>query len=552
MKRLSALTSSAFALLLLLAGCDVSTLSDDIEDALQVSIVIPPIETSGTLQILDAQTGESITQRVAVEFTGPNGDLVVDQFLFEPIPLITTETGVVTFALPDGLTYSASDPYRITARILSDGYLLAQLSFAIPEKGQYEVEANLVQITNPPAGVAVVSQPSGTTDNSGTTQVATTVSATENTTGSTATVSIPSGTQVTGASGQPLTGGITTQVVYNTAQTQQAAAVASTNTVNTTVTSSDGSTQQGSFTTLGTVQINITDASGTAAAALSQALTVGLPLPDAAVNPATGQPYAVGDVVPIFVLQEASNTWAEFTSASVAGKSGGEPVMGTVVSSATGETVVWEITNPALTYLAGQFGGSTSLTLNLTGKADENVRVTIAAAGYSESRRTTANTITVEGVPNILLNQVTGASPLDVTVAFEGEQVGSASFTSLSANQRLDVAVSIPETITATVNISLDCSAVDPDKGTITPSTPFQYARQKDDGSFVSPASTGQLEEGQASIKVQRSSTYRASVTYEGETYSDTFDTPASAPAGTFQVPVNLSDDQIRDVCNEF
>lgn len=552
MKRLSALTSSILALLLILTGCDVSTLSDDIEDALKVSIVIPPIETSGTLQILDAQTGESIMQRVAVEFTGPNGDLVVDQFLFEPIPVITTETGVVTFALPDGLTYSTSDPYRITARILSDGYLLAQLSFVIPEKGQYEVEANLVQITNPPAGVAVVSQPSGTTDNSGTTQADATVAATDNTTGSTATVSIPSGTQVTGSSGQPLTGDITTQVVYNTAQTQQAAAVASTNTTNTTVTSADGSTQQGSFTTLGTVQVNITDASGNTAAALSQALTVGLPLPDAAINPSTGQPYAVGDVVPIFVLQEASNTWSEFASASVAGKGGGKAVTGTVVSTATGETVVWEITNPALTYLAGQFGGSTSLTLNLTGKADESVRVTIAAASYSESRRTTANSITVEGVPNILLNQVSADTPLAVDVTFEGEQVGSQRFNSLSADATLDVAVSIPETITATVNISLDCSAVDPDKGTVTPSTPFQYARQKADGSFISPGSTGQLEEGQASIQVQRSSTYRASVTYEGETYTETFETPASAPAGTFEIPVTLSDDQIRDVCNEF
>ncbi|GAB5519852.1 MAG: hypothetical protein RhofKO_21030 [Rhodothermales bacterium] len=552
MKCISAFSTSALALLILLAGCDVSTLSDDIEDALKVSIVIPPIETSGTLQILDAQTGESINQRVSVEFAGPNGDLVVDQFLFEPIPVTTTESGVVTFALPDGLTYSATDPYRITARIISDGYLLAQLNFAIPAKGEYEVEANLVRISNPPAGVAVVSQPSGTTDNSGTTQTATTVSATDNTTGSTATVSMPSGTQVTSSTGQPLTGGLTTQIVYNTTQTQQAAAVASSNTTNTTVTNADGSTQQGSFTPLGTVQVNITDASGNAAATLSQALTVGLPLPDAAINPATGQPFTPGDEVPIFVLNEALNTWSEFTSASVAGKGGDEAVMGTVVSTAAGETIVWEITNPALTYLAGAFGGSTSLTLNLTGKSDENVRISASAVGYSVSRRTTASTIVVEGVPNVLVGQVSSATPLTVEVTFEGESVGSQSFTSLSADATLDVAVSIPETITAAVNISLNCGAVIDGKGVITPSTPFQYARKKGENSFVSPGSTGQLIEGKASIQVLRSSTYRASVTYEGETYSDTFETPATAPDGTFTVPVNLSDDQIRDVCNEF
>jgi len=43
------------------------------------------------------------------------------------------------------------------------------------------------------------------------------------------------------------------------------------------------------------------------------------------------------------------------------------------------------------------------------------------------------------------------------------------------------------------------------------------------------------------------------SVNYKGDTYREKFTTPATVDDdGTFDVDVNLTDEQIRSVCNEF
>ncbi|GAB5519763.1 MAG: hypothetical protein RhofKO_20140 [Rhodothermales bacterium] len=511
---------------------------------------MPPVETVGTIQVLDAQTGEALDQRVTIRFAGDDAAQVVDQFLFEPITQTSTETGIATFAFPDGLTYSESDPYTFVARVSAEGYLNSRVNIAIADKGRYVFEANLVKKVAPPAGVVVSDQPAGATDNSGTTQTDVTVTTnTDATTGAAATVQIPSGTQVTSASGQPLQGDITTTVVYNTVQTQEAAAAANSTTSDVTVNSSDGSSTQGAFVPVATVQISITDQNGTPATTLSQPLTVQVPVEDRAINPLTGRPFAVGDAVPVYAFDDVANTWNEVTNGRVAGKGG---PAGRVVRTAVAVVVEWEITQADTEYAVGKGSETTDLTLAITGKGDEEVRVEASARQFSKTGNTAADQIVLQGVPTSLIADVNADNPFTVKVFFEKEQVGVSETPTLVANGTVEVAVAIPQTAMGRVDLDLDCSAIDPNKGAVRPSTQFQYARQKDDGTFVSPASTGDLENGVAEVQMRLGATYRASVTYKDDTYSETFTTPTTATDSRFNVEVNLTDEQIRSVCNEF
>ncbi|GAB5519761.1 MAG: hypothetical protein RhofKO_20120 [Rhodothermales bacterium] len=640
-------------LLLTFSSCDVANLGADIEDAVNLVISVPPIETMGTIHILDASTGESITDPVAITFEGRDADQVVDQFLFEPLTTSKTSNGVFSFAFPDGVVYTEGAPFRITMKASAPGYLGASVKINIDRPGRYSYRAKLVKASAPPAGIVIATQPAGTTDGSGTTQSTVSVATpTDATTGASAVVTIPAGTQVTTASGQPALGALTATVTYNDVQTQQAQAVASATTTGVEVAQSDGTTTEGALLTQGTFQIQMEDGAGNEVRELSQPMTLTVPLPE--INPLTGQAYRIGDPLTVYAQNVDTGIWEEVTTAEVAGKRGQAagrvvkggsstrfPSLASITTASTAPHVIGmgvsltklsidpifdapaslvsnpldQLLNPSIVDVLvqsvtdvlsnaifelempgfatevnlasaidpttitsiAQPGVSTDAQVILDGIAEQVASVVTSVPDYTFvtvntvvnptlSVRLPTHTATQFQLPSVTsVISTTETVILETQVPFSDLADGAAQ---VDLSQILTQVASVSATINSgrgRVDLQLDCSAVSPGQGTIQPSTQFQYARRKPNmavvggggalapSNYVSPPQTGDLVNGKTEVTLELSTTYLVSVNYKGETYRQTFTTPPSNDAdGGFDVPISLSDDQIRQVCSAF
>ncbi|GAB5519762.1 MAG: hypothetical protein RhofKO_20130 [Rhodothermales bacterium] len=608
---------STLLLLLTFSSCDVANLGADIEDAVNLVISVPPVETVATLQVLDANTGEAVQQPVQVEFVGPASVHVVDQFLFEPLPKTRTESGVVTFAFPDGLPYGGT-PYALKAQVKADGYFDAAAAIRIAGPGRYTFQAKLVKALAPPAGIVVATQPSGTADASGTTQQTVTVQTpTDATTGTSAAVTVAAGTQVTAASGQPAQGNLSTTVVYNSGQTPEARAVAVSATADIPIAQADGSAVTGSLVTHSMFQVQLTDGSGQVMTRLSQPLEVAVPLPET--NLLTGAPYVEGEVLTAYAKDSATGTWRELPPATVGGKRLASAVRVERRAGTLSAVTMLDQLDANQTQVAiGNAFHTKEVRFKVGTDLGEEAMAALGALpplslriGIDRARGTTSDKSTwashqsathyeIEIIGGEVFIAVWDGA-IDVTVELPGlDSPVEASvdylyasvdpfLTAIVSTPEIDVArIDIPATslfadgeveltvsaddLTSTasasqalgrVDLELDCHAIDPTKGVIRPSTQFQYARQKEGtsgaggalgpGAFVSPGQTGNLNSGKAELMLELGTIYQVSVNYKGDTYRDTFTTPATADAdGSFDVEVNLTDEQIRSVCNKF
>ncbi|MEM1096183.1 MAG: hypothetical protein AAGJ10_16415 [Bacteroidota bacterium] len=299
---------------LIIVGCDVSNLADDIEDALDVKVSLPGTEVDLVVQILDATTGDLIEEPVNVRLEGEDAALIIDPLFFEPIQNTTTEVGVVNLAVASESVPTEADPLRINVVVSSDGYVTTGQSLLIVGEEANVFEIRMISLTSaPPSGVALTSQSSGQTDNQGaiTSDVTVTTPA-ESQTGATASISIPAGTVIRDVNNQPLQGALTATVAYFSPQDGDALTSFPGGFDGITVQRADGSTENdGAFITGGFVSFDIFDGAGRRAENFSNNVSITVDVPPGLTNPTTGQPVQSGDIVPIWSYDEETGNWAE-------------------------------------------------------------------------------------------------------------------------------------------------------------------------------------------------------------------------------------------------
>jgi len=563
--------SAVLALSVVFSSCDVADLGADIEDAINLVISVPPVETVATVQIIDANTGRALEQPTAVAFEGPAAIHVVDQFLFEPLPTTSTSNGIVTFAFPDGLPYGGA-PYTVKAKVSSAGYLDGTANIVIAEPGRYVFQATLVKAADPPAGIVVDTQPTGTADAAGTTQTTVTVQTpTDATTGTAATVTVPAGTQVTTASGQPAQGNLSTTVVYNSVQTPEAQAVAVSQTSEVPVQQADGSEITGSFITHGTFQVGLTDGTGQPVTQLSQPMEVAVPLPE--INMLTGRPYAEGDILTAYAKDAATGVWRPLPPAMVSGKRQTSAVRVERQNGVLAAVTSLESLGAGLTHVTiGEAFPTADVRFRISNTTDLeegavlpplSLRVGFDRGQGASGGKATHFEIEIisgevfiavwDGAVDISVSlpmvEIRDRSldfqfPVVSAVFAEDEVVGileqpiqqllNASSTSIQVEVGTDAATN--EAL-GRVDLELDCRAIDPAKGVIRPSTQFQYARQEEGASgtggslrpedFVSPGQTGNLDSGKAELMLKLGTTSQVPDNYNEATYRTHITTPA-------------------------
>lgn len=311
---------------LLLARCDFSGISD-LENKLDVILAVPGVETNFVGRVVDADTGQLLSVPVQITFTGPNNNLVIDAYRFDPLLRARTDMGVMAFALREGTTPTEASPVRFTVVMEAEGYITTSQPFTISEIGNFEFVTEMVALSNPPEGVVTTVVRSGQTSANGTVTTPVVVQTpTEPNTGGSAAIVVPANTVITDASGQPLTGPLTASVAYFNNQDDESMAAFPGGLSNVTLETAEG-ISEGAFITAGFTSIEITDGQGRKARNFSQPIEIGMSIPENTINPETDQPVQPGDAIPLWSYNPEDGSWVPegtvtFERSGAAGKDG--------------------------------------------------------------------------------------------------------------------------------------------------------------------------------------------------------------------------------------
>lgn len=209
-----------FAVLFLFAltSCDFGAAEDAIDD-FEVVVGLPSLATVVNVQALDASSGDPISRDVQVTFEGTDASAVVDIYS-DPLSQLTVQEGFANFALDSTRSPSPDNPAQLTLRAQAQGYNATSVSVRVTQEGSV---GRVIRLTpeNPEQSASgtsgsrttVGATDSGETTQSVRTQTGQTSSGPDAAQGS---VSIPSGTRLETASGEPLQDQVTTDLaVYD-------------------------------------------------------------------------------------------------------------------------------------------------------------------------------------------------------------------------------------------------------------------------------------------------------------------------------------------------
>lgn len=204
----------AVLLLGLLASCDFGAAGDAI-DEFDVVVGLPALSAVINLQALDASDGSPISQGVQVTFDGQDESSVVDIYS-DPLSEITLKGGFANFAVDSTRSPSSENPVRLTLRARAEGYNATSVSVQITQEGSVNRVIRLSP-ENPEQSSEGTSGSRETvnTDDNGETTTAVTAQTGKTSSGSDAaegSASIPAGTSLRTADGEPLQGQVTTDL----------------------------------------------------------------------------------------------------------------------------------------------------------------------------------------------------------------------------------------------------------------------------------------------------------------------------------------------------
>lgn len=272
------------------------------------------IKTTLDVQLVDATTGRILnseaSQGAYVKYSGPDEDAVVDVLGVRPTDKkFGVSRGLTTLALVPNAPYEPSPEDAVNFNVIAhvQGYLVSSKEVNITQKGRNFVSISLVPLSNPPSGVFVRQEPNAATTQAGRVVAPGSVVVP----GGSARVTIPEGMLIRDSGGNPLSGSLdVTLVRFSNTDPQSIAAFPGG--LLPTVTRLDGSTTNGMMYSGGFVAIEIKDANGNIAATFEDGKLGLITLIDAQTyNPITKTNIAVGDVVPLWSLNENTGVWKE-------------------------------------------------------------------------------------------------------------------------------------------------------------------------------------------------------------------------------------------------
>jgi len=265
-----------------------------------------------TIQVLDAESLEPIEESVSLSFYAPN-ELELAHLLsnegdaFSNGQLIITNNGT-TRVLIDNSFSDQTSPINFRIQASASSYFSGGSSVMVDptqkKDGQQLVTLKLVNKTTPTAGVTVVSDTSHVATNG--VLDSELVVKTDNGIG----ITLPADTELKDANGNLLSGKLSIEIAYFDPTKDGALdSFPGGFSVGRDTTMIDGSNGDGFFMTAGFLAVDIIDENNQKAHHLGTNANLVFRIPSDLINPETGEPIKVGDIIPVWSHDETTGQW---------------------------------------------------------------------------------------------------------------------------------------------------------------------------------------------------------------------------------------------------
>lgn len=267
------------------------------------------ITTTLGISFVDANTGEPMgydgSFKVKMTLSGQNASSVID---VTGTTEYKTDKGFSNLAVDPDVKPTSTNPVRFNIVASAAGYLTTSMPVILEKEGGHALTVSMIKISSPPDGVAAKSTTITTDVTGAATATQTITSGTPNTNKekTEATVTIPAGTILKDAGGNPVTGTLSTTLVYHN------------NLDDASLLSFPGGlgarTDQGDlfFASAGFVSLEIQNSTGTHVSNFSSPISVIVQVPLTTMQPdGSGNVKAVasGDSVPVWSYEVTTGEW---------------------------------------------------------------------------------------------------------------------------------------------------------------------------------------------------------------------------------------------------
>ncbi|MDG5766176.1 hypothetical protein QA596_01775 [Balneolales bacterium ANBcel1] len=533
-----------------LVSCDLSDLNDAFDD-FGVIVQLDAIETTNSILLLDSSTGQLITEELEIQFTGPNADDVIDMYS-DPVSSARVRSGILNLNLSNDLSPTDDDPAVVTLVLRNPNYLTTTRTVTINETG---FGSNVIRVMRRDAevsGVYSAVDNSGVSDAQGSVSTPIGVQSSDNPDEAyAARFSVSEGTVIADASGNPLTGQISTELTYFSPDDPDALNALPI----------DNLTLNGDIlVSAGLVTLSMRDQNNREAATLSGddgGALLELTIDDNFEHPGSGEPLRAGDELIIAVLNEQNEIagYETITIGEAAGKqkankqpgyeSAGLPISvpRIIFSGFSGPTGITPLGNMLIVVTAASIPTTMQVGINRNGNTG-SILVNLRRTGFNRDVTIPAGNSS-HTVPRIPCG----------TYTYTAELPGGTVIGTFNPCDNSSINITLPpppaNLIDANVNVTLQCrNAGDKLRVTDIPGSSVSFRKADGSGSWRTTRPTWNFDEdnneligGSALVAgVESGEDYTFSINYDDDQYTSTINMSGISVEHT-----EIIDD---DVCN--
>lgn len=298
------------------SACDFGAARDALEE-FDVIVELEPLQTTVTVALFDASTGNFVAGPAVLVFDGPGANSLVDMF-GDPVERIEVDGGLASFGIRNAVTPSSDDP--LTFRVLSSvpGYRDESAVVLLKEPGRHEVvlslhvegwvspDDSIVRRTVVVAdGVAIGESVLETRADAG---------------GSSARLVVSPGARFSLLDGSPASGPV--EVAFSHSHPAAGVAAVIPTGAETTVVSADGVRDLMFFAPIAVSRTSMVDAAGRPVVTVTGSIPLSARLAVGATDPRTGLEYREGDPVSLHALNAGDGAWVELPPALLTAEAG--------------------------------------------------------------------------------------------------------------------------------------------------------------------------------------------------------------------------------------
>jgi hypothetical protein len=522
-------------LALIFWSCDVTNPMKDIA----VIFNSLSINTTASVSIVDAATGmpigsSSLPKSVTLTFSGPDAAKIVNAS-DQAITSLSTTYGVAAFGITTSYTPTSASPVRVTVVASAAGYQTTSMPLVFSSTGSVSSTVSMVNIASPPTGTSTAPTTPIQANTSGQTSATVAVkTSVETSSHGSAGLTINSGTGITDANGNALTGALSANITYFSGSNGISSGALPTGLsvgfIDPTNSSGQGFIQPAAF-----ASFTITNQNGQQAKQFSTPVTVSMTIPGNTINPLTNQNVKNNDVVPIYSFNEASQVWQFEVNSSATGP------------DATGNfTLTFPISHLS-NWLAGWIssGGkvcTNNFTLNITGsytslllKMKLSGTTILTSSLSSNANSYTLRNVTVpKGVPVTIEAYSLTECPATL--------VGSTTVTDLCSTNNVSLNVNQGGNIT---DVDVDVTAFCPHKDPVLQVKPSGY-----EIFILSPCGNldvGTLNKGHITLHgLKLGSTYTFGMIYKNTLYTQDYTVDQNHYTFNYNIPDDVCDKDFK------